>query len=332
MWSADWDGANVVGGDGNLRLTPSFRLKEFRDANGGVRVHRELVSAVQLLRDRFGRPLSVKRTDADGLGVVVVVRRSRWSFARPPRRCASAACSRSVDDDRRRTARAHPGTGSAAGARARRGAGDGVLGDLGVRDRRGQVPADHRELRRRGTVVRSGAGELRIGDAGPALPEVPGRRRCRARAVLPGSGRLHRLAARARSAAGRPDPLGQQRHHRPRRPRRHRSVERLLPGSRPRAAASARSWSRPSCATTAARPRGRSRQLRELQAGHRHRPPALLLLALRPGRAAGQPRQGVGRDHSEGRGGASGRPVRAGRRSPSKNAAAGRRRSGRPTP
>ena len=61
MWSADWDGANVVGGDGNLRLTPSFRLKEFRDTNGGVRVHRELVSAVQLLRDRFGRPLSVKR-------------------------------------------------------------------------------------------------------------------------------------------------------------------------------------------------------------------------------------------------------------------------------
>lgn len=71
MWSAEWDGANVVGGDGNLRLTPSFRLKEFRDANGGVRVHRELVSAVQLLRDRFGRPLSVKRTDADGLGAVV---------------------------------------------------------------------------------------------------------------------------------------------------------------------------------------------------------------------------------------------------------------------
>jgi len=71
MWSADWDGANVVGGDGNLRLTPSFRLKEFRDANGGVRVHRELVSAVQLLRDRFGRPLSVKRTDPDGLGVIV---------------------------------------------------------------------------------------------------------------------------------------------------------------------------------------------------------------------------------------------------------------------
>ena len=71
MWSADWDGANVVGGDGNLRLTPSFRLKEFRAADGSIRVHRELVSAVQLLRDRSGRPVSVKRTDADGLGAVV---------------------------------------------------------------------------------------------------------------------------------------------------------------------------------------------------------------------------------------------------------------------
>ena len=80
MWSAEWDGATVVGGDGNLRLTPSFRLKEFRDANGGVRVHRELVSAVQLLRDRFGRPLSVKRTDPDGLGVVVSSERPADQF------------------------------------------------------------------------------------------------------------------------------------------------------------------------------------------------------------------------------------------------------------
>jgi hypothetical protein len=71
MWSADWDGEFVVGGDGNLRLTPSFRLKEFRGADGRVRVHRELVSAVQLLRDRFGKPLAVKRTDADGFGVVL---------------------------------------------------------------------------------------------------------------------------------------------------------------------------------------------------------------------------------------------------------------------
>jgi hypothetical protein len=71
MWSVDWDGGFVVGGDGNRRLTPSFRLKEFRKPDGTVRVHRELVSALQLLRDRFGRSIAVRRTDPDGLGAVV---------------------------------------------------------------------------------------------------------------------------------------------------------------------------------------------------------------------------------------------------------------------
>ena len=71
MWSVEWDGEFVVGGDGNTRLTPAFRLKEFRNADGTVRVHRELVSALQLLRDRFGSPLAVKRTDRDGLGALV---------------------------------------------------------------------------------------------------------------------------------------------------------------------------------------------------------------------------------------------------------------------
>jgi hypothetical protein len=71
MWSVNWDDEFVVGGDGNRRLTPSFRLKEFRRPDGTVRVHRELVSALQLLRDRFAKPLSIRRTDADGLGAVV---------------------------------------------------------------------------------------------------------------------------------------------------------------------------------------------------------------------------------------------------------------------
>jgi hypothetical protein len=71
MWSVDWDGEFVVGGDGNTRLTPAFRLKEFRRADGTVRVHRELVSALQLLRERLGRALSVRRTDPDGLGAMV---------------------------------------------------------------------------------------------------------------------------------------------------------------------------------------------------------------------------------------------------------------------
>src|SRR5436190_5749516 len=71
MWTVNWDGDFVVGGDGNQRLTPSFRLKEFRNAGGTVRVHRELVSALQLMRDRLGRSLSVVRTDPDGFAVVV---------------------------------------------------------------------------------------------------------------------------------------------------------------------------------------------------------------------------------------------------------------------
>jgi hypothetical protein len=71
MWSVDWENGFVVGGDGNRRLTPSFRLKEFRRPDGTVRVHRELVSGLQFLRDRFGKPLSVRRTEADGLGAVV---------------------------------------------------------------------------------------------------------------------------------------------------------------------------------------------------------------------------------------------------------------------
>ena len=71
MWSVDWDGGFVVGGDGNRRLTPSFRLKEFRQPDGTVRVHRELVSGLQLLRDRFGRSIAVRRIEPDGLGAVV---------------------------------------------------------------------------------------------------------------------------------------------------------------------------------------------------------------------------------------------------------------------
>jgi hypothetical protein len=67
----DWDGDFVVGGDGTRRLTPNFRLKEFRQPDGSVRVHRELVSALQLLRDRAGRQLTVRETEADGLAAVV---------------------------------------------------------------------------------------------------------------------------------------------------------------------------------------------------------------------------------------------------------------------
>lgn len=71
MWAVNWDGEFVVGGEDNLRLTPAFRVKEFRDAGGAVRVHRELVSALQLMRDKLARPLSIKRVISNGRGAVV---------------------------------------------------------------------------------------------------------------------------------------------------------------------------------------------------------------------------------------------------------------------
>ena len=71
MWTVDWESGFVVGGDGGRRLTPSFRLREFQRPDGTVRVHRELVAGLQLLRNRFGKSLAIRLTDADGLGAVV---------------------------------------------------------------------------------------------------------------------------------------------------------------------------------------------------------------------------------------------------------------------
>lgn len=74
VWSVEWDGGFVAGGDGNVRLTPNFRLKEFFRPDGSVRVHRELVSALQILRERFGASLSVAVIDDDGLGATLKCR------------------------------------------------------------------------------------------------------------------------------------------------------------------------------------------------------------------------------------------------------------------
>ena len=71
VWSVHWDHGFVVGGDAARRLTPSFRLREFMRPDGSVRVHRELVTAVQLLRDRFAQPLHVAAIDADGLAATL---------------------------------------------------------------------------------------------------------------------------------------------------------------------------------------------------------------------------------------------------------------------
>ncbi|MGD8308748.1 MAG: hypothetical protein PVG98_04835 [Chromatiales bacterium] len=54
-----FDGHHIVGGDPGDRVAPDFRLREFERANGTVRVHRELVSALQVLRDRFGASVRI---------------------------------------------------------------------------------------------------------------------------------------------------------------------------------------------------------------------------------------------------------------------------------
>lgn len=61
----------LVGGGVREALTPNFTLAEFRQDDGSVRVHTELVTAVQLLRDFVGRAVHVHQVDSDGLGVLV---------------------------------------------------------------------------------------------------------------------------------------------------------------------------------------------------------------------------------------------------------------------
>lgn len=71
VWSIDWDGQFIVGGDDRHRLTPNFRLQEFKSGDGSIRVHRELISALQILRTRFGRPVSVTAVKEGGLGALI---------------------------------------------------------------------------------------------------------------------------------------------------------------------------------------------------------------------------------------------------------------------
>ena len=71
VWKADWDKHFIVGGNNRLRLTPNFRLNEFMDEQGNVRIHRELVVSLQLLRDRFRSSIKVVAIDPDGLGATI---------------------------------------------------------------------------------------------------------------------------------------------------------------------------------------------------------------------------------------------------------------------
>lgn len=59
----------VTGGSPSAYLTPNFQLKEFTAASGWSKVHRELVAALQVLRNALGRSISIDSlAPANGLG------------------------------------------------------------------------------------------------------------------------------------------------------------------------------------------------------------------------------------------------------------------------
>lgn len=59
----------LVGGPLRAQVTPNFSLGEYARADRRIFVHRELVAAVQSLRDALGRPLRIEsQLPADGLG------------------------------------------------------------------------------------------------------------------------------------------------------------------------------------------------------------------------------------------------------------------------
>ncbi|HEX5680245.1 MAG TPA: hypothetical protein VFX82_05380 [Desulfobacterales bacterium] len=59
----------IVGGPANCRVTPNFALSEYAAANGKVRIHRELVASVQVLRNSLGAAVSIAGiAPASGLG------------------------------------------------------------------------------------------------------------------------------------------------------------------------------------------------------------------------------------------------------------------------
>ena len=59
----------LVGGPATASVTPNFKLKEYARPDGSIRIHRELVASVQVLRDTLGAALKVASlVPAQGLG------------------------------------------------------------------------------------------------------------------------------------------------------------------------------------------------------------------------------------------------------------------------
>ena len=49
----------LVGGPAKASVTPNFQLNEYAGADGSVRIHRELVASIQVLRNAFGAPIKI---------------------------------------------------------------------------------------------------------------------------------------------------------------------------------------------------------------------------------------------------------------------------------
>jgi hypothetical protein len=59
----------LIGGPAGVQVTPNFKLSEYAGADGRVRVHRELVASVQVLRNTLGTSLQIAGVaPAGGLG------------------------------------------------------------------------------------------------------------------------------------------------------------------------------------------------------------------------------------------------------------------------
>ena len=59
----------LIGGPADVKVTPNFKLSEYAGANGQVRIHRELVGSLQVLRNTFGASLAIAGVaPASGLG------------------------------------------------------------------------------------------------------------------------------------------------------------------------------------------------------------------------------------------------------------------------
>lgn len=66
-------GGWILGGPDEARLTPHFALRELRRRDGSVLVHRELVAALQMLRDRVGAPVRILHPGTPPVGLSALV-------------------------------------------------------------------------------------------------------------------------------------------------------------------------------------------------------------------------------------------------------------------